>query len=751
MLWGDPRAVPWMIVGEGPETMAAVAYAFRSEIESGKVCVASAMTAGGLKALKLWPGTRRLTIAADRDEEPKPGKAKASRTGERSAQLCGVRHHAKVEIHVAMPGEPGSTTDWLDVLRQSGVEAVRDGILAASRFVPTPDEIEVERQRQDGAAELQAIGEQYPLPALDGMHLAYRRAKNGRVKLHKRVRIKGQDGEERFEHRPIATPFGVVARLRYADRADAYGLRIVVQAMDGKPRNIDVDRASFARQGATETRATLFDAGLRVEEDGEMIAVKLLKAADPDHEVVVVQKPGWQALDGFEERFFVCPDGRVIGAPEGSLAELSVNARISPRVSKGGTLQGWKDAVSAAVLVRGCEHWAIGAIAGFAAPLIALTGLDTCGINLSGVTSSGKTTAQRLAVSAWSKAASDQRDSLLQTAKATVNGIEVMASRSTGTVLAMDELGHVNGMELQKIIYGLASGIGRQRMTADATPKPSHTWATFVILSAEKSLEEKIRGDGGEWFGGMAVRIPDIDVTGVNRAVDLAMLEQIRGVEQHYGHAGPAFIQALIEAGHHRRSEEIRASIYRSATKIAGPDASSAATRAALPFAILTIAGAMACDFGLLPQSLDVVAVVRWAWARFQNSTDAVALDPEVQAVTNLRAWVAERWNSSIYPTLQDSLSRPSRDACGWYDERAVYILAHRLVEAAGGALKETEIGRALKRQGLLVATKDKDCFFISRIPGSGQKVKAYALSRSEFGRAIQGEASFTVYEGGRA
>src|SRR4051812_6505415 len=111
---------------------------------------------------------------------------------------------------------------------------------------------------------------------------------------------------------------------------------------------------------------------------------------------------------------------------------------------------------------------------------------------LSGLTSSGKTTAQRLAVSAWSRAALTARDSLLQSARATANGVELLASRSNGTVLALDELGHVSGKELGKIIYSLAGGVGKTRMTADAQLRPSYSWSTFVLLSAEKSLEEKV-------------------------------------------------------------------------------------------------------------------------------------------------------------------------------------------------------------------------------------------------------------------
>ena len=475
------------------------------------------------------------------------------------------------------------------------------------------------------------------------------------------------------------------------------------------------------------------------------------KAADPENEIMIVRRPGWHELPGTEGKFFVCPSGQVIGATSANPPELSVNARISASVAVGGDLEGWKTAVAAACSAPNCEHWVIGAMAGFAAPLVALCGLDTCGINLSGMTSGGKTTAQRLAVSVWSRAALDRRDSLLQSARATANGIEAMASRSNGTVLALDELGHVHGKELGKIIYSLASGTGKARMTADAQMRQSHTWSTFVVLSAEKSLEEKVRGDGGEWAGGMAVRIPDIDITGVNRAVDHAVLEQIQLVDRNFGHAGPAFIEAMIAKEYHRQPQDIRDGINQLARTIAGPGGDGKHVRAAIPFAIMGTAGNLAKMFGLLPADLDVLRAVRWAWERFSNSTDAVSLDPEQQATTNLRTWIAERWDSSIHPTERKTQDRtPLRDALGWYDDDAVYIPAHRIVEAAGGALKEVEIGRALDKQGFIAKRHDASCRYVSYVSKIGG-VKAYALSRVAFGRTGKDAHAFGVYQGGRA
>lgn len=138
---------------------------------------------------------------------------------------------------------------------------------------------------------------------------------------------------------------------------------------------------------------------------------------------------------------------------------------------------------------------------------------------------------------------------------------------------------------------------------------------------------------------------------------------------------------------------------------------------------------------------------MRWAWAGFKASSDAQALDPAEQAIGNVRQWIAERWNTSVH--WLDAEVRPTRDALGWWDDRAVYLTPDRLVEAAGGTLKENLIAKALGAAGMLAKTKDAEHLCISFVPKVG-RLKAYALSRNYFGRDQQDEP-FKDYAGGRA
>ena len=605
------------------------------------------------------------------------------------------------------------------------------------------------RQRAESASALAEIERTYPLPVMESMTLAYRHTRSGRIMVHKYA---GKDKEGEDVWLPVATPFGVPARLRYIHEAEAYGLRVVVQGMDGQPRALDFERGALARMGASELRAKLFASGLRAEDDGEHVVVKALKAADPASEITVVSRPGWHLLAGLEHPVFVAPTGEIVGAPKGSAIELSAGVRLDGRATAG-TLQGWQQAVAAAIGTANCPHFILGLLSGFVGPIQGLAGFDSCGINLSGLSSSGKTLSQRLAVSVWSS--TGLGSGLLQSLRTTENAVESIAQSASGTVLALDEVAHIDGRTLGRMVYSIAGGQGKARLSSEAVLRQRYSWTTFILLSGECSLEEKVREDDGQWMAGMAVRILDVDVTSVNRAVPQEVLARIDGILKHHGHAGPAFVRHLVEHGYHARPDELRQTILNAARLIAGKDADSMRVRAAVVFALLLVAGGLAKEFGLLPQTTDVEGAVKWGWQQFDQSSDALALKPEQQIIVSLTTWVAQRLDVTIKPiepgvNAYGQARTNNRDALGWYDDEVVYLPTNLIREASGGALKETQIARILDEKGYLAKRESARRLAVRYVPKVG-KSQCYALSKERFGwGSDEEEPEFTVYQGGR-
>ena len=414
--------------------------------------------------------------------------------------------------------------------------------------------------------------------------------------------------------------------------------------------------------------------------------------------------------------------------------ELTADVRLAPEICRAGDLAGWQAAAAAAASAKNCPHWTLGLCAGFVGPVLQLCGFETCGINFSGPSSCGKTLAQQLGVSVWTSPRAFS-GGLLKPARFTENSVELLARQSNGCVLGLDELALIDGKTLSQVIYGLASGAGKARMTVGLKLRPTITWSTFILLSCERTLEHKIRGDGGKWLGGLTVRFTDIDCSDVNRRVPQDTIAAVKGVLRHHGQAGRVFIRRFIDAGHRENHEALRERINELAVQLAGGDAAGSQARAALPFAMLEICGGLARDLKVLPANTRITEAVEWAWTGFEASTGALALNPEEQAEANLRRWIAERRSITIKnldPAPHDPVN--NRDAVGWFDSKAVYIPVDRIAEACGSGLSEGAIGRMLAAKNLLAKHK-KGRLIVEYVPKIGY-VPCYAVKFSEFGKA---------------
>jgi hypothetical protein len=718
VVWGNPDTEQ-LVVAEGIENGAVVACALREEIERGELAVLSAITANGVEAFVPWPSTRRITIAGDRDEA-KPGAG--FKRGERAASRLALRL-TQIEVSLSLPGASGEKTDWLDVRLAEGFAAVHAGIRAAAPIVPSPENIAEFQRNQAQRNEIERIKATYPLPNGLTARLEYRARESGEIWIHKF--IKAEEDEETGERNetwlPVCSPMSPTLRLHMLDDDDLYGLRVHLADMENHPRAVDFHRGELGRLAASEIRSRLLGAGLRVANGGEITIVEILKEARPEGYLDMASATGWKHDQ------FVSPGGDHVGT--GGDLELAADVRLAPEVARGGTLMGWQAATEAAAKVKNCPHWILGLTSGFVGPILQLCELETCGIDLSGPTSCGKTLGQQLGISVWTSPRLTS-GGLLKPARFTQNSIELLARQSNGTVLGLDELALVDGVILGQVIYGLAAGVGKARMSVGLKLERAIKWSTFVLLSSEQTLERKIRGDAGQWSGGMAARFADVDCADVNRKVSRARIDAISGIFRHYGQAGPTFIHRFIAAGLHRDPDQLRQRIYKMAARLA--DTNGARARSALPFALITVSGELARRLGVLPPVANVNAAVRWAWATFVDSQGATALDPEQVALNNLRRYIAEHRDVTIKKTrLGPFESRNNRDAVGWYDDRAVYIPVDRIADAAGGALSERAIGRMLERRKLL-AGHGEDRLTVRYVPKIGH-VECYALKLAEF------------------
>ena len=208
---------------------------------------------------------------------------------------------------------------------------------------------------------------------MNSMTLSYARDRHGQIMVHKRIAAKNSDGDRESMLVPVATPFGVPARLRYLDLGYSLWPSLGGAGFGGRPALIDVERSILAKQRAADARSLLLGAGLRGRGDGDIVAVACMMAANPQQEILVVKRPGWHLFDGQQH-----PLSRR-AAKSSALRRASSSSsigrlRLRPIAAAGGTLEGWKAAAKTAASVPGCPHWLIGIVAGFVGPLVSLTG-----------------------------------------------------------------------------------------------------------------------------------------------------------------------------------------------------------------------------------------------------------------------------------------------------------------------------------------------------------------------------------------
>jgi hypothetical protein len=137
--WGDPARAHTIILGEGIETMQAVAQAHATEVDARTTAVMAAISASWMRQWKPWPATKFVIIVADRDEGPKH-KDKGFMVGETAAEALAEKLVAEgLRVLLALPGEPGTDSDALDVWLAGGADVVRALVRTAKVWAPKPE------------------------------------------------------------------------------------------------------------------------------------------------------------------------------------------------------------------------------------------------------------------------------------------------------------------------------------------------------------------------------------------------------------------------------------------------------------------------------------------------------------------------------------------------------------------------------------------------------------------------------------
>lgn len=259
---------------------------------------------------------------------------------------------------------------------------------------------------------------------------------------------------------------------------------------------------------------------------------------------------GWQGRNGAAGfligHTLIQPDGTAIDATmdDRQIASAPIafrtdieNAKvISSGYHSAGTLDAWRDAVNK---LAGIPFPTIALFSSFAAPLLEILGCASFIVSLDGTTSQGKTTCQRIAASVWGDPDEARPGSTVRSWDSTAVGFERTAGILQSLPVIIDDTKRARKPgDIGHAIYAFAQGSGRVRGSVRGVANVM-TWRTVMISSGEQPIVS-FTEDGG-------TRMRVLALWGAPFKTGAALVDELNlAVGFNYGHAGPAFIQALL-------------------------------------------------------------------------------------------------------------------------------------------------------------------------------------------------------------
>lgn len=248
----------------------------------------------------------------------------------------------------------------------------------------------------------------------------------------------------------VCSPLEVTALTRDASSAD-WGFLLEFTDPAGHPRQWAAPAKMLAGDGA-EFRGVLLSLGLRISTAprARQLLATYVQTRRPDALARCVDRVGWHPGG-----VYVLPD-EVLGTADERLifqAETATENTLRQR----GTLAQWRDRVAAPAVGNSRLTFAISTA--FAGMVLRPSGEGGGGFHLVGASSSGKSTALRLAASVYGPAA------YVQNWRATANAIEGSAAAHCDRTLILDEIAQIDGREIGECSYMLSNGTGKARAT----------------------------------------------------------------------------------------------------------------------------------------------------------------------------------------------------------------------------------------------------------------------------------------------
>lgn len=381
---------------------------------------------------------------------------------------------------------------------------------------------------------------------------------------------------------------------------DGQGWGYLLQFADplGRPKQWAMPARMLSTDGG-EYRATLLNLGLRIATAPACRnrLTEYIQTRHPDEFASCTDRTGWHATEGGAA--YVLPHETIGDETERIVFQSDAQMENTFRVRK--DAGAWRERIGR--LCAGNSRLMFAVACAFAGPLLRPASLESGGFHLRGDSSSGKTTALRVAASV------NGGPSYMQRWRTTDNALEATAAQHCDALLILDELAQVEGKVAGECAYMLANEQSKARATRGGAPRARLTWRLLFLSAGELGLADHMAEGQKRARTGQEVRMADIPA---DAGAGMGAFECIHGhaspaafaahlgreVQACHGAPGRAFIAwACSHWG--TLAKRLREGVQSLAGQWAPPGASGQVQRVAARFALVGLAGELATEAGL--------------------------------------------------------------------------------------------------------------------------------------------------------
>jgi len=544
-----------------------------------------------------------------------------------------------------------------------------------------------------------------------------------------------EDSKGNTYKRTISSPVLVKAKTR-DETSNNWGVLLEWKDDNGIIHTQALSMELFQTDGADLRKALAYQ-GVKIESNRKAreLLQSYLMSYPIDRYALCVDRVGWHG------GVFVLPHKQIGQDSNGDLIVYQANHALDNRYQSKGTLEQWRSNV--AQLAENHSLLVFSLCTAFAGQLLAPLNQQGGGFHIKGSSSKGKSTALNLASSVWGNPKHFYR-----TWRATGNFLENTAYMHNDSFLVLDEIGEIaSPKDLGNIVYMLANGAGKGRMSRDITTKPVYQWKVIFLSSGEKGLKEIMQEQGQKTKLGQEIRLADIDIDqsahGVFDCIDFAedaakqAIELSKRMSNCYGVAGIAWLHFLTSRKAERIGEaEELLEQYRQA--LTANQSQGHIVRVANYFALVATAGELATKANITGWKAGTAFnAVQKVFNQWLSNFEQVGDYENREIVAHVKAFFEANESSRFEAITPDPnhIERINNRVGYWKienGEKLFYVSSEQFKNEVSKGYDSKKVARALLAYNLLDHDPNKSQKTV-RLPSRKNVVKVYAVKEAIF------------------